>query len=757
MRRFAPALVVAALTFCACSDGKSGGEPDAGSDLSEPVATTLAGLVLDDADGRPLAGVELRAHGERATTGADGAFAFEVRATRSRCALVARKDGYFVAGKAAQPVADGTTRFVLRLVKKAPQLVEPSGGTVAMPGGAEVAFQAASFARRGQALDETVEVSARHLDPTAADFDRQFPGDLRATREDGSGAMMVSFGVIQVELDDALGEPVELDAARPATLTFPVPPSMQDQAPATMPLWYFDEEAAIWQEQGVLTLDGDRYVGQVAHFTPWNADLAEDGALVTGVVTCGGEPQGGVRVLAGPNTGFTDAQGRFLIEVPANARLPVRVDDELARSGATKLAGPIPPQETEDVGTLALDVCPAGYTGRAVDPEGEPRRAVVRVAWGGGATVTTTGPDGRFRVEVPASTKVTITATSEGGEASTTVTKTTPGSGEEQDLGDLVIGGAPGCDFWDIASEPFAVALSPDGARLAIGLYNQKGVELRDARTGAVERALAPGWNDVLQFSGDGQRLLTGGSYGLAPEVWDAASGDRLQEWTADLQSSLLLPGGTALLGRSLDAGKVEEYAVADGAVRRSFGYGVQGTGEELMGLRAAGRQFLVLRTASGVAGVAAWDLDADTAGASFEVGEMRPFGGATYALSADGETVAFARPGAGEAGVVFDFFATATGHRINAEPFRGPVPTFAPEHLALGPDGGAFATQSSLEGGKLDLPRLFSLPGLELVRTLPWEPSARVNAFVFSADGRYLAMVEYGRKVRMVDLTSCP
>ncbi|MGI5862073.1 MAG: hypothetical protein ACOX6T_08440 [Myxococcales bacterium] len=755
MRQLAPA-VLAALTLCACSEGKSGEEPDAGWNPTETVTTTLAGIVLDSADGRPLAGVDLSVHGKSATTGADGTFVIEgVSAPRARCALVARKRGYFVAGKAAQPLASGTTRFALRLVKKKPQLIGSTGGTVSLPGGAQVAFQAASFAQHGQALDESVEVSARHLDPTAEDFDRQFPGDLRATREDGTEAMMVSFGVIQVELDDALGEPVELAAERPATLTFPVPPSMQERAPATMPLWYFDEEAAIWKEQGVLALEGDRYVGQVTHFTPWNADMAEETAFVAGFVLCSGKPVNGVRVMAGPNTGFTDAEGRFLIEVPANAPLTVRIDDELARARSIKTAGPIPPNQTEDVGAFDLDACPARLSGRVVNQDREPARATVRVSWSDGVSVETTDAEGRFRTQVAPGGDVTVTVTAEGGAATTTLTRKAPESDGDVDLGDIVVGGTPGCSYWDLEGEPFEVALSFDGARLAMGVYGRQEVQIRDAKTGAVEHTLATARTNRLQFSSDGARLLTGGSFGITPEVWDVATGARLREWPLEIESSWLMPDGATLLALNADTGKVEEYAVADGALVRGFSFDTT-RAQELIGLRAEGGQFLALRNASGAFSVAGWDLGTDAQGAAFAIGSVRTLGGALYALSGDGETIAFARPGADEVEAVVDFFATGTGEQINAAPFRGPEPTSFPEHLALSPDGSAFATQQSLGAGKLDLPRMFSLPGMDLVRTLPWD-QGRVDKFVFSADGRYLAMVENGLRVRMVDLASCP
>jgi hypothetical protein len=67
-----------------------------------------------------------------------------------------------------------------------------------------------------------------------------------------------------------------------ATLTIDVPESQTATAPATIPLWFFDEEAGVWQEEGEATRQGDKYIGTVKHFTDWNADHPTGWAIVRG-------------------------------------------------------------------------------------------------------------------------------------------------------------------------------------------------------------------------------------------------------------------------------------------------------------------------------------------------------------------------------------------------------------------------------------------------------------------------------------------
>src|SRR5690606_555839 len=44
-------------------------------------------------------------------------------------------------------------------------------------------------------------------------------------------------------------------------------------APATIPLWYFDETKGMWIEEGSATLQGNTYTGTVTHFSFWNWDI----------------------------------------------------------------------------------------------------------------------------------------------------------------------------------------------------------------------------------------------------------------------------------------------------------------------------------------------------------------------------------------------------------------------------------------------------------------------------------------------------
>ena len=112
-------------------------------------------------------------------------------------------------------------------------------------------------------------------------FEGMMPGgDLSAQRTDGSSTMLLSYGMTAVNLTDNNGNKLQLKEGSEATLTFPIPVSMKDNLPASIPLWSFNEKTGLWEEEGLAELKGDVYVGKVKHFSWVNLDEPSDTAWV---------------------------------------------------------------------------------------------------------------------------------------------------------------------------------------------------------------------------------------------------------------------------------------------------------------------------------------------------------------------------------------------------------------------------------------------------------------------------------------------
>src|SRR5262249_46667295 len=146
------------------------------------------------------------------------------------------------------------------------------GGTVTVQGGGNVVFAGNSFVNTAgnSAYTGTVSVSTYFLNPTASNFTDIMPGTLRGISANNEETGLQSFGMMAVELTGAGGEKLQLGANKTATLTFPIPAGLQASAPATIPLWSFNDTTGLWKEEGFATKQGTNYVGSVSHFSFWN-------------------------------------------------------------------------------------------------------------------------------------------------------------------------------------------------------------------------------------------------------------------------------------------------------------------------------------------------------------------------------------------------------------------------------------------------------------------------------------------------------
>jgi hypothetical protein len=186
------------------------------------------------------------------------------------------KAGYFT-GSRSIITGPGSSNYVSIQLKQRTltgAFPAPSGGKIALQAGDTASFGAASVvtAATNAAYTGTVYVYAQYLDPTDSNLYKYMPGDLRGIGSNGYETGLQSFGMMDVELQDASGNKLQLASGQTATLTFAIPQTLQASATATIPLWYFNDTTGQWLQQGTAIREGNNYVGQVGHFTFWNCD-----------------------------------------------------------------------------------------------------------------------------------------------------------------------------------------------------------------------------------------------------------------------------------------------------------------------------------------------------------------------------------------------------------------------------------------------------------------------------------------------------
>ncbi|MBQ7461239.1 MAG: hypothetical protein IJS63_03160 [Bacteroidaceae bacterium] len=292
------------------------------------------GAYLDPAS---FSGVKVTTGDQTTTTDANGYYQFDrVKTVNGRAVLKFEKQGFMTVVRSV-PVQENmrldvtmkecevTAAFPSSAVKT---LTLNTGNysekmIVDLPGDCYVT-------ENGTAYSGSVTAEAVYLDPDDATFASQMPGDLSAVREDQSAAQLISYGMVAVDLKGAGGEKLNLAPGQKATLSFPIPDRFKENPPATIPLWSFNEGTGLWEEEGVATLTGSLYIGQVEHFSWHNLDhpMAKATVNVT-VKNSKGKTLAGVPVdVSGQRIFYTDQNGKLKCDIPNDCDIYFRVPSE---------------------------------------------------------------------------------------------------------------------------------------------------------------------------------------------------------------------------------------------------------------------------------------------------------------------------------------------------------------------------------------------------------------------------------------------
>ncbi len=283
-----------------------------------------------------------------------------------------------------------------------------TGGLVSTSNGnASVTFPAGAFAKTdGTPYTGSVRVEAAYLDPNETSTGDRMPGDLRATTADGSSRLLITYGMVSVELFGANDEPLQIADGQTATISLPVTGEAANTAPQSIPLWYFDEASAQWIEEGSATLQNGSYVGEVSHFTFWNCDIPTDYVRLCGTVIFQGVDSttaANLRLIIestnwGNGYGYTDENGQFCGIVPANETLTFVVQGDCNLPTYSVTIGPY--ATDTDLGTIIVPLPQNLLTtvSGTASCNGTPLTSgAVRIYQGGSqVTATIVEPDGTF-------------------------------------------------------------------------------------------------------------------------------------------------------------------------------------------------------------------------------------------------------------------------------------------------------------------------------------------------------------------------
>lgn len=358
-------LIVIGILFFQCHKEASFiGNPDPGIPVNpSPITANIQGNIFDEND-QPAPGVSVTAGPSSAITDANGFFHINAVSLDKNTSLVtAQKDGYFKAYRVFAATS-GCNQVVIKLIKRniAGTIKSSSGGDVSLIDGSKISLPANAVVNTFSGSDYSgdVKVYASYINPRAGDISKTVPGSFVANDKNGKRVFLSSYGMLAIDLESSNGEKLQIKQGDVATLTIPISSSAIASAPASISLWYVDEQTGIWQEEGTATKNGNAYTGTVKHFSFWNCDYPMDAVNLSMTLKTPDDlplVNAEVRVTAtadsaGSAYGWTDSLGQVKGLVPVNENLKIEVLDQCENAVYSKDVSPL--SKDDDLGVIKI-------------------------------------------------------------------------------------------------------------------------------------------------------------------------------------------------------------------------------------------------------------------------------------------------------------------------------------------------------------------------------------------------------------------
>jgi len=348
--------------------------------------TTITGKITDNS-GNPISGASISAGGKTSTSSNDGIFSVSGISAdaNGRIFVTGEKTGFFRGSKGMIAETNGISKLEIILNSNTPNFEgNTNSDNSFLSNGTGIEIPANSVSASG-----TFKAAVVHLNPADPDFERKVPGgDLIGMDVSNRERQLYSYGMLMVRLTDASGVEVNIASGKSATVRMKIPANQIAGAPASIPLWHFDESTGKWMEEGSATKQGDSYVGSVSHFSSWNCDFPTGRATVKGIIKdCNGNPMGGVNVRVGQNSIFTDVNGQYETFVPSGLGFDVAV--EMPELGISSIPQPVA-AVSEGASFTVPDIsvpCVSGVSFGLLCSNGSIYSATYSIKWGNNQSV----------------------------------------------------------------------------------------------------------------------------------------------------------------------------------------------------------------------------------------------------------------------------------------------------------------------------------------------------------------------------------
>ena len=294
--------------------------------FGESLQASFFGKIVDT-DNNPIENVEVKISGIAVLTDQNGIFSITNANVYKKFAFIkASKEGFVHGSKTLVPLNDEVNyiEIVLLEVNTTETINSDEISEILLNNGSKVILNGDYVNHNGSNYAGSIDVSMHYLAPSNDETYKVMPGSLLGSLENNEAVILENYGMIAVNLFSTDGESLNLAEGTTATIELPIDPSQMSFAPESIPLWYFNDELGYWIKEGEAIKIGDKYVGEVSHFSWWTYCIYDDGVNVCINVknTNGDEiPNQYFTILkqengAFTNTGFTNMNGSYCDFVP---------------------------------------------------------------------------------------------------------------------------------------------------------------------------------------------------------------------------------------------------------------------------------------------------------------------------------------------------------------------------------------------------------------------------------------------------------
>ena len=290
------------------------------------VKSGFSGLVSDQ-EGNPISGALVTIGNLWTMTDINGVYFLENASVNiERAFVIVSKSEYYESSRTltAKVNTANNLNFILTRKQEIGTFAVTAGETFGLPDGAVLEIPA-------DVVDDfTGEANffANTWTITDINLSLQMPGEFIGEVENGEEKSLIPYGVIVIDAEETSGVPLEINASKTIKVSIPL---SDNNPPAIVPLWLFDEVEGIWIQKGTATLEGQFYVAEVSEFGYWAiADITEK-VTISGTVLMDGEVVPNILMaLRNVNNGMTlfsnsNSRGAFNFKVAANSFVKVGI------------------------------------------------------------------------------------------------------------------------------------------------------------------------------------------------------------------------------------------------------------------------------------------------------------------------------------------------------------------------------------------------------------------------------------------------